>query len=64
MFRSGHESAGSCDGFSCNSTLILSHLSFAGFPVPITEPFDEDVEEVDDDEVEELVDRPGTTKGT
>ena len=57
-------SAGSCNGFTRNSALILSLLVAAGFSVPITESCDEDVEEVGEDEVEELVDRLGTTNGT
>ena len=34
------------------------------FSVLITVSCDEDVEEAGEDEVEELVDRPGTTNGT
>ena len=52
-------SAGPCDRFPCTSTLVLSLHGFAGCTVG-----DEDVGEVDELEVEELVDRPGTTNGT
>ena len=53
-----------CDGFHRDSSLIISLLCVAGFSVPITLSCDEDVEEVGEDEVEEVVDRPGTTNGT
>ena len=46
-------SAGSCDGFHRNSTLILPLLSGAGFSVPNTESCDDNVEEVGEDGVEE-----------
>ena len=39
-------------------------LLSAGFSVLITVSCDEDVEETGEDEVEELVDMPGTTNGT
>ena len=45
--------------FPRDSSLIVSLLSAAGFSVPITVSCDEDVEEVGEDEVVELVDRPG-----
>ena len=57
-------SAGSCNRFHRNSALILPLLSIAGFSVLITVSCDEDVEEVGVDDVEELVDKPGTTNGT
>ena len=56
--------AGSRNGFPRNPVLILPLLSAAGFSVPITESCDEDLEEVGGDDVEELVDKPGTTNGT
>ena len=49
---------------SRDSSLVVSLLSAAGFSVPVTVFCDEDVEEAGEDEVEELVDRPGTTNGT
>ena len=52
------------NGFPRDSALILPLLSVAGFSVPITESCDEDVEEVGVDDVEELVNKPGTTNGT
>ena len=52
-------SAGPCDRFPCTSTLVLSLHGVAGCTVG-----DEDVGEVDELEVEELLDRPGTTNGT
>ena len=52
------------DGFPRDSSLIVSLLSVAGFSVPITESRDEDAEEVGEDDVEKLVDKPGTTSGT
>ena len=57
-------SADLCDRFHRDFSLIISLLSAAGFPVQITVSCDEDVEEAGEDEVEELVDRPGTTNGT
>ena len=57
-------SADPCDGFLYDSSLIISLLSVAGFSVLPTVSCDEDVEETGEDEVEELVDRPGTTNGT
>ena len=42
----------------------LSLLSVAGFSVLPTVSCDEDVQEANEDEVEALVDRPGTTNGT
>ena len=52
------------DGFPRESSLIVSHLSCAGFSVLTTESCDEDVEEACEDEREELVDKPRTTNGT
>ena len=57
-------SAGPCDRFPCTSSLVLSLLVGAGCSVGVTVSCDEDVGEVGEDEFEELVDRPGTTKGT
>ena len=51
-------------GFSCDFSLTISLLSAAGFSMLIRSSCDEDVEEVGEDDVEERVDRPGTTKGT
>ena len=59
-------------GFSVLNTVSCYSLIFfqkkAGFSVYLltsnTESCDEDVEETGEDEVEELVDRPGTTNGT
>ena len=56
--------ARSGNGFHRDSSLIISLLSVAGFSVLITVSFDEDVEVVGEDEVEQLVDKPGTTHGT
>ena len=53
-----------CDRFPCTSTLALSLLVDADCSVVVTVSCDEDVGEVGEDEVEEPVDRPGTTKGT
>ena len=57
-----------CSGFHRNSSLVLPLLSVAGFSVYLltsnTESCDADVEEVGVDDVEELVDKPGTTNGT
>ena len=47
-----------------DSSLIIALLATAGFSVLTTFSCDEDIEEVGEDEVEELVDRPGTTNGT
>ena len=47
-----------------DSTLVLPLLVVAGSSVSVTVSCDEDVGEVDGDEVEELVDKPGTTNGT
>ena len=44
---------------SLYSSLILSLLSVAGCFVGVTVSCDEDVGEVGEDELEELVDRPG-----
>ena len=52
------------DGFHRDSSLIISLLSVAGFSVLITEACDEDDEEPGEDEVEELVDRPGTVRSS
>ena len=50
------------------SSLVLPHLSVAGFSVYLltsnTESYDEDVEEVGVDDVEEFVDKLVTTNGT
>ena len=50
------------------SSLVLPLLSVAGFSVYLltsnAESYDEDVEEVGVDDVEEFVDKPGTTNGT
>ena len=57
----------SCCGSHRSSSLVLPLLSGTGFSVYLltsnTESCDEDVEEGEDD-VEELADKPGTTKGT
>ena len=57
-------SAGPCDRFSCTCSLVLSLLLVAGISVSVTVSFDEDVGKVGEDEVKELVDKPGTTNGT
>ena len=57
-------SADPCNGFQRDSSLIISLLSAAGFSVLIRLSCDEDVEVLGEDDVEELVDRPGTTNGT
>ena len=57
-------SAGPCDEFPRTSSLILSLLVDAGCSVRVTMSCDRDVGEVGEDELEEIVDRPGTTKGT
>ena len=46
------------------SSLTLSFLVDAGCCVGVAASFDEDVRDVGGDELEELVDRPGTTNGT
>ena len=51
------------DEFHRDSSLILPLISVAGFSVLITVSCDEDVEEAAEDEVEELVGKPGTTNG-
>ena len=56
--------AGLCNGFPRDSALILPLLSAEGFSVLVTESCNEDVEEVGEDDVEELVDKPRTTNGT
>ena len=56
--------AGLGNGFPRDSSLVLPLPSAAGFSVPISESCDDDIEKVGADEVEELVDRPGTTNGT
>ena len=53
-------SAGSCDGLLHTVLLELSLLVDAGCSASC----DEDVDDVGEDELEELVDRPGTTIGT
>ena len=57
-------SADPSDGFHRDSSLRISLLSIAVLSVLPTVSCDEDVEETGEDEVEELVDRPGTTKST
>ena len=57
-------SADPLDGFLRDSSLTISLLSVAGFSVQTTVSCDEDVEEAGEDEVEEPVERPGTTNGT
>ena len=57
-------SAGPREEFPRAPTLILSLPAGAGCCVGITASCDEDVGDVGEDEVEELVDRPGTTNGT
>ena len=57
-------SAGSCDGLTRTVLLVLSLLVDAGCCVGVTASSDEDVGDVGEDEVEELVDKPGTTNGT
>ena len=57
-------SAGPCNRFPCTSSLILSLLVDAGCSVGVTVSCDEDVGDEGEGELEELVDRPGTTKGT
>ena len=57
-------SAGPRDESPRTSSLILSLLDDAGCSVGVTASCDEDVRDVGEDELEELVDRPGTTKGT
>ena len=47
-----------------HSSLRTTLLSAAGFSVLITVSYDVDVEEVGEDELEELVDKPRTTNGT
>ena len=50
------------DGFPRDSSLTVSFLSVARFSVLTTVYCDEDVDEAGEDEVEELVDRPGTRR--
>ena len=57
-------SVGLCIGFPRSSALVLPLLSVAGFSLLITVSCDEDVDEASGDEVEEFVERPGTTNGT
>ena len=57
-------SAGPRDELPRTSSLILSLLVAAGCSVEVSVSCDEDVGEVGEDELEELVDRPGTTNGT
>ena len=52
-------SAGPCDEFRRTSSLTLSLLVDAGYSVGVTVSCDEDVGDVGEDELEELVDRPG-----
>ncbi len=56
-------SAGQRDESPCTSSLILSLLVDAGCSVGVTASCDEDAGDVGEDELEELVDRPGTTNG-
>ena len=51
------------DEFPHTSSLIISLLVAAGCSVGVTASFDEDVREVGEDELDEVVERPGTTKG-
>ena len=57
-------SADSCHEYprANDSSLVRSLLLVAGISVSVTVSCDEDVAEVD--EVEQLVDKPGTTNGT
>ena len=57
-------SAGSCDGFPRTDPLIFSLLSVAVCSVVVTVSCYGDVREISENEVEELVDEPGTTNGT
>ena len=57
-------SSGPRDEFPRTPSLILSLLVDAGCCVGITASCDDDVGDVGEDELEELVDRPGTTIGT
>ena len=50
--------------FLCFRFLIHPLLSAAGFSVPITESCDEDVGEIGVDDMQKLIDKPGTTNGT
>ena len=56
-------SEGLCSGVLRKSALVLPLVSIAGFSVPITESCDEDVEEVCEGDVEQLINKPGTTSG-
>ena len=51
------------DGSPRTSSLMLSLLVDAGCSVGVTAPCDEEKGDVGEDELEELVDRPGTTNG-
>ena len=57
-------SAGSCDGLTRTMLLVLSLLADAGRNVGTTAPCNTDVGDVGVAELEELVDKPGTTIGT
>ena len=57
-------SAGPRDEFPRTPSLILSLLADAGCCVGITASCDKDVGDIGEDELEELVCRPRTTKGT
>ena len=57
-------SASPCDEFPRTSSLMLSLLVGAGCSVGVTVSCDDDVGEVSEDELAELVNRPGATKGT
>ena len=57
-------SAGPCDEFPRTPSRILSLLVDAGCSMDVTASCDEDEEDVGEDELEELLDRPGTTNGT
>ena len=57
-------SASPCDEFPRTSFLMLSLLADAGCSVGVTVSCDEDAGDVGEDELEELFDRPKTTKGT
>ena len=57
-------SVGPCDRFPCAGSLTLSLLVDAGCCVRVTASCDEDVGDVGEDELEEHVDRRGTTNDT
>ena len=57
-------SAGPCGRSPCTSSLIVSLLLNSGCSVGVTVSCGGDAGEVGEDELEELVDGPGTTNGT